>query len=534
MHRFTLSFCLLAATAGAQVTFDDLRQSPNQNWLTYAGGYSGQGLSPLTQITPENAQNVVPKWTFNVPKAKGLRARPIVADGVMYYTNTNAIYALDARSGRVIWRYVDTQAKKEAVNRGAAIFGNSVYFVTSDCFLVSLDRRTGGLAWRKQYGNIKDGVFCSSAPVAINGKIIVGTAGGDEGMRGYLAALDAATGKELWRTYTIPARGEPGSETWGNYIEYGGGATWLSGTYDAATNTLFWTTGNPWPDFYGGDRKGDNLYSCSLLALDADTGKMKWYFQFTPGDWHDWDAQSWPILADVSYEGKPRKVIFHANRNGFLYLLDRETGKYLKSSKLIDNLDWASGIDAKGRPIPVPGKDPTPEGNRVCPGVRGATNWMSQSWNPATGLLSVVVLEQCDIFTSSSKTPEPGKNFAGGGAGPKPNDAGQFFLRAINPLTGERKWQYPMTGKAEMWAGVTGTVTGVLFAGDDDGHLIAIDAKSGKHLWHYQTGDNIYASPVTFMVEGKQYVSIANATSIFTFGLFEPVKSVPVPPMKIQ
>ncbi len=531
MQRFSLF--LLAATLTAQISFEDIRKSPNQNWLTYAGDYKGQGLSPLTQITPENVQNMVPKWSFKVPLAKSLRARPIVADGVMYYTNTNSIFALDARSGRTIWQYIDTQAKKEAVNRGAAILGNQVYFVTSDCYLVSLDRRTGGLAFRKQYANIKDGVFCTAAPVAINGKIIVGSAGGDEGMRGFLAALDPATGAELWRTYTVPVRGEPGSETWGNFIEYGGAATWLSGTFDPDTNTLYWTTGNPWPDFYGGDRKGDNLYSCSLLAIDASTGKMKWYFQFTPGDWHDWDAQSWPILADVTYEGKPRKVIFHANRNGFLYLLDRETGKYLRSSKLIENLDWATGIDANGRPIPIPGKNPTPEGNRICPSVNGATNWMSQSWNPATGLLSVMVLERCDVFTSSSKTPEPGKNFAGGGAGPKPKDAGKYFLRAFDPLTGQRKWQYPMTGKSETWAGVTGTVTGLLFAGDDDGHLIGLEAKSGKHLWHFQMGESIFTSPITYMVDGKQYVAIATAGSLFAFGLFEPVKSVPLPPIKI-
>ena len=348
MQRFSLF--LLAATLAAQISFEDIRKSPNHNWLTYAGDYQGHGLSPLTQITPDNVQNMAPKWTFKVPLAKSLRARPIVADGVMYYTNTNSIFALDARSGRPIWQYIDTQAKKESVNRGAAILGNQVYFVTSDCYLVSLDRRTGGLAFRKQYANIKDGVFCTAAPVAINGKIIVGSAGGDEGMRGFLAALDPATGAELWRTFTIPVRGEPGSETWGNFIEYGGAATWLSGTFDPDTNTLYWTTGNPWPDFYGGDRKGDNLYSCSLLAIDASTGKMKWYFQFTPGDWHDWDAQSWPILANVTYEGKPRKVIFHANRNGFLYLLDRETGKYLRSAKLIENLDWASGIDPNGVP----------------------------------------------------------------------------------------------------------------------------------------------------------------------------------------
>lgn len=518
----------------AQVRYEDIQKSPNQNWLTYAGDYRGFGLSPLKQITPENAKNLAPKWTFMVPKAKGLRTRPIVVDGVMYLTNTNSLYALDARSGRPIWQYTDALSKKEAVNRGAALLGDNVYFSTADCFLVALDRRTGGLRFRKQYGRVEDGLFCSAAPLAIDGKLIVGVAGGDLGMRGYLSALDPQTGNQLWRTYTIPAKGEKGSETWGKLIDYGGGATWLSGTYEAETNTLYWTTGNPWPDFYGGDRQGDNLYTCSLLAIDANTGQVKWYFQFSPGDWHDWDAQSWPILADVTWEGKPRKVVLHANRNGFLYVLDRQTGKFLKASKLIDNLDWASGIAPNGRPIPIPGKDPTPEGNRVCPGVRGATNWMSQSWNPATGLLAVITLEQCDVYTSSSQEAEPKKNFAGGGAGPKPNEPGKFFLRAFDPLTGERKWEYPMTGKAEMWAGVIGTVTGVLFAGDDDGHLIALDAKTGKHLWHHQLGEYQYASPITYMVDGKQYVAIASASGVWAFGLFEPVTSTPVPPTKIR
>jgi alcohol dehydrogenase (cytochrome c) len=532
--RYLFVLWTLAVSLCGQVRFEDLRKSPNADWLTYAGDYGARGLSPLTQVTPENAKNLMPKWTYHVPKARGLRMRPIVHNGVMYITNTNAMYALDARSGRKIWQYNDTQAKKESVNRGAAILGDRVYFATSDCFLVALDRRTGGLQFRKQYGRIEDGVFCSAAPLAIDGKLIVGTAGGDEGMRGYVAAMDAMSGAELWRTYTVPAKGEPGSETWGKYIQYGGAATWLSGTYEPETNTLYWTTGNPWPDFYGGDRQGDNLYSCSLIALDGNTGKMKWYFQFTPGDWHDWDAQSWPVLAEVDYEGQRRKVIFHANRNGFLYLLDRTTGKYLRSAKLLDKLDWATGIDAKGRPVVVPGKDPTPEGNLVCPGVRGATNWMSQSWNPATGLLSVVVLEQCNIYTSSSKEPEPKSGFNGGGAGPKPTDLGQFFIRAYNPVTGERKWEYPLTGDIQMWAGVTGTATGVLFAGDDDGHVLALDARTGKHLWHYQTGESIYGSPITYAVDGKQYFAIATATAVFSFGLFEPSEGVPVPPMKIQ
>lgn len=520
--------------AVAQVRYEDILKSPNENWLTYAGDYRANSLSPLRQITPENVNTLTSKWSFKVPKANGLRTRPLAVGGVLYFTNTNSIYALDAKSGRQIWQFVDTQVKKEAVNRGLAILGDKVYFVTADCHLVALDRRTGGILWRSKYGNVEDGLFASAAPLAINGRIVVGVAGGDTGMRGYVAAMDAETGKELWRTYTIPAKGEKGSETWGNYIEYGGGGTWLSGTYEAETDTLYWTTGNPWPDFYGGDRKGDNLYTCSLLALDGKTGKMKWYFQFTPHDWHDWDAQSWPVIADVTYEGKPRKVVFHANRNGFLYVLDRTTGQYLRSSKLVDLLDWASGIDAKGRPIEVPGKNPTPEGNRVCPGVQGATNWYGQSWNASLGLLYVITFEQCDVFTSSSKEPEPKKSFSGGGAGPKPNDKGSFYLRAINPLTGERRWEYKMTGGGGMWAGIIGTATGVIFSGDDDGHLIALDAKTGKHLWHYQTGEQMYASPITYMVDGKQYVSIASATAIHTFGLFEPVVSVPVAPRRIE
>ncbi len=526
---------VVALGLSAQVKYEDIVKGPGRDWLTYAGDYQALGLSSLDQVTPENASNMTAKWSYTVPGASGLRTRPIVHDGVMYFTNSNEVYALDARSGRLIWKYTDLKAqKKDAANRGAAILGDKVYFSTVDVHLVALDRRTGGLIWRKQYGDIKKGEFASSAPLAINGMIIVGNGGGDVGMRGAVTAMDAETGEQKWKTYTVPAKGEKGSETWGEYVEWGGGATWLSGTFDPALNTLYWTTGNPWPDFYDGDRKGDNLYSCSLLALDATTGKMKWYFQFTPQDTHDWDAQSWPVLVDLPYEGKIRKLVFHANRNGYLYVLDRVTGEYLKASKLIDKLDWSTGIDAKGKPIKVAGKDPTPNGNRVCPGVRGATNWMSQSYNPATGLLAVVTLEQCDVFTSSEQKPEPMKNFAAGGAGPKPKDAGQFFLRAFDPLTGKKVWEYPMTGKGNMWAGAVGTKTGVIFVGDDDGHLVAVDGKTGRHLWHYQTGDDVYASPIVYSAEGKQYVAIASSKTIFSFGLFEPVKSVPVPAIKIQ
>jgi len=516
----------------AQVRYEDILKSPNKDWLTYAGDYRALRHSPLDQITVANVGSLVPKWTYHVPKANGLRTGPLVHDGVMYITATNEVHALDARTGRRIWYWKDTRAKKEAVNRGVGLLGDKVYFVTADLYLTALDRRNGAVLWQTKYASIEDGLFSSAAPFIAKDKVIVGTAGGDTGMRGFVAAFDANTGKEVWRFYTVPKRGEPGGDTWGDYVEYGGAGTWLSGTFDPEMNTLFWTTGNPWPDFYGGDRKGDNLYSCSLIALDLDTGKLKWYFQFTPHDTHDWDAQSWPVVLDINFKGQPRKVVLHANRNGFFYVLDRTTGEFLRATRLVEKLDWASGVDAKGRPILVPGKDPTPGGTLACPGVRGATNWMSPSYNPVTKLFYVVTLEQCDIYTSSSKEPEPKKNFSGGGAGPKPLDVGQFWLRAFDPATGAKKWEYPMTGPAESWAGTVSTAGGVVFFADDDGHMVAVDARDGRHLWHYYMGEGTYASPITYAVDGKQYVAVASSTAIFSFGLFEPVKPEGKPPVR--
>src|SRR6266478_2590088 len=536
MRNFRLSLALplaaiAAAGAHAQVRYEDILQGPGDNWLTYAGDYQGRRHSALKQITVDNAGSLAPKWAYHVPKASGLRTNPIVYNGVMYITATNEMRALDARTGRLIWQYKDTRAKKEGVNRGAAILGDRVFFVTADIFLTALDRRTGAVLWQKQYGKVEDGMYASAAPLVVKDKLLVGVAGGDTGMRGFVAAMSASTGEELWRTYTIPAKGEPGSESWGGFLEWGGAGTWLSGTYDPDLNTVYWTTGNAWPDFNGVWREGDNLYTSSLLALDLDTGKKKWHFQFTPHDTHDWDAQSWPILLDLEWQGKPRKAVVHANRNGFFYLLDRTTGEFLRGTKLIDNVTWATGIDSKGRPITVPGKDPSPAGNWVCPSVKGATNWMSQTYNPGTGLLYVITLEQCGMYTSSGQKPVPMKNFAGGGA---TEQGGQVLLRALNPKTGERAWEYPMTGIGSMWAGAVSSAGGVVFAGDDDGNVLALDAKTGKHLWNFNAGERLTASPIIYELDGKQYVAIASATAILNFGLFEPVKSVPLPKIVIQ
>jgi alcohol dehydrogenase (cytochrome c) len=535
MTRNTLFFLALSLPGLAQVRYEDILRGPGENWLTYAGDYQGQRHSALKQITASNVGSVVPKWVYHLPKANGLRTNPIVYNGVMYVTNSNEVRAIDARSGSLIWTYKDTRSKKDAVNRGAAILGDRVFFVTGDIHLVALDRQTGAVIWEKKYGSLEDGLYASAAPLALKDRVLVGVAGGDTGMRGYITCFSAETGEELWRTYTIPAKGEPGSESWGKLIEYGGAATWLSGTYDPDLNLIYWTTGNAWPDFNGANRAGDNLYTSSLLAINPDTGKMKWHFQFTPHDTHDWDAQSWPVLINLPYHGTMRKLVLHANRNGFLYVLDRVTGEYLSATRLVEKLDWASGIDAKGRPILVPGKDPTPTGNRVCPSVRGATNWMSPSFDPATGLFYVMTLEQCDIYTSSSMEPEPKKNFSGGGAGPKPNEIGQFVLRAFDPKTGTKKWEYPVvTPTAEAWSGTVSTAGGVVFFGDDQGQLVAVDSRTGEHLWHFATGEGLTASPITYAVDGKQYVAIASATAVFSFGLFEPIQKTPAPKTKVE
>ncbi len=507
----------------AGVSYGLIRQSPAAGWLTYAGDYAGRRHSPLTQINRTNVASLIPSWVYHVDGAAHLEATPLVYDGIMYVTNSNEVHALDARTGRRIWMYRDEQAKRSDVNRGAAILGDSIFFVTSDAHLVALNRRTGGALWDRRYADPDRGAFATMAPLVVKDRVLVGVSGGDTGVRGFVAAFSAAAGEELWRFWTVPAKGEPGAETWGELgPEWGGAATWLNGTYDPDLNTLYWTTGNPWPDFYGGARRGDNLYSDSIVALDADTGKLKWYFQFTPHDTHDWDAQAWPVLLDAEYAGRPRKLLAEANRNGFFYVLDRTNGEFLRATPYVERLNWARGIGARGRPLENPGMEPSPHGTRVCPSVRGATNWMSPSYNPQTGLLYVPTLEQCDTYTSSAKTPEPMKNFAGTGGESISSEPGRFYLRAIDPRTGARRWEYPMTGRGDMWAGTVSTAGGLVFFGDDDGQLVAVDAATGQDLWHGSLGQNITASPITFLADGRQYVTIAAATDVFTFALFAP------------
>jgi len=368
--------------------------------------------------------------------------------------------------------------------------------------------------WDREYASSKAGYSCTSAPLVVKDKVIVGVA--SSGRSCFVAALSADSGAEAWRVWTVPRKGEPGSETWGNFsLEQGGGPTWTTGSYDPALNLLYWPTGNPWPDFYGGDRPGDNLYTDSILALDADTGKMKWYFQFVPHDTHDWDANETPVLVDTEYAGRPRKLLLQANRNGFYYILDRTNGQYLHATPFVKELNWAKGIDDKGRPIVAPNMDPSPAGVRACPSVHGATNWWSPSFNPDLGLFYVVALEQCETYYSSGQQAAPSSGFRGTGHTLIAGEPGQFYLRALDAKTGALRWEFPMPGPTTMWAGTVSTAGGLVFSADDDGDLVALDARSGKALWHFYMGSNLHASPMTFSVDGKQYVTIAAGTNLF-------------------
>ena len=531
VHRLIPAVLALVAAVPilAQVKYEDILKGSAENWLTYAGDYASFRHSPLKQIHRENVRSLVPKWVYHVEGARKLETTPLVYDGIMYATHTNEVHALDAITGRRIWHYRAEGVTSNRQNRGVAILGNRVFLITSDTHLVALHRLSGAVLWDTEFASSKDGYFSTLAPLAVKNQILVGVGGGGSGQRGFVAAISAVTGEELWRFWTVPGEGEPGSETWGGFpAEWSGAPTWTTGSFDPELNLIYWPTGNPWPDFYGGFREGDNLYSDSVVALDADTGEMKWYFQFTPHDTHDWDANETPVLLDAEFEGKQRKLMIQANRNGFFYVLDRATGEFLLANPFVEKLNWATGIDENGRPIEVPNMDPTPAGVKVCPSVVGASNWMSPSYNPEAGLFYVVTLEQCDIYISSAKEPVPSSGFRGTGREPVPAEPGQKFLRALDPTSGELRWEFAMTGPATSWAGTMSTAGGLVFSGDDNGNLVAFDAKTGENLWHFNMGHTLAASPMSFSVEGRQYVTIGAQTDLFTFGLFEePDTSVP-------
>jgi alcohol dehydrogenase (cytochrome c) len=516
------AFLLLTAQSSAQVTAERLLNSSKepQNWLMYSGDYAGHRYSALDQINMSNAALLVPKWAYQTMAGGKFEGTPLDVDGILYGTGQDdRVFALDARSGRPIWQYqqalpVDIRPCCGRVNRGVAILGDKVFVATLDAHVVALDSKTGNVVWEVNTAEHAKGYSFTLAPLVIKNLVIVGVSGGEYGIRGFIDAYDAATGARKWRFYTIPGPGEPGHETWeGESWKIGGSPAWITGTYDPATNTTFWTTGNPSPSNRGEGRAGDNLYSNSLLALDPDTGKLKWHFQFTQHDEHDYDATQVPVMIDDG----DRKLIAQANRNGFFYLIDRTNGKLLSATSYA-KVTWSTSKDAIGRPVGDKNASPTPEGNRVCPGAAGATNWMSPTYDPQTKLFYVTAREQCDIFATAPQPYEAGHAYYGSAY--FPNDEAQPFwgaLRALDPATGKLKWEWKHSSPT--WAGVLSTAGGLVFTGDAEGNVIALDAASGKALWHFQCGSSVYASPMSFAVDGKQYVTVAAGSTLFTFGL---------------
>jgi alcohol dehydrogenase (cytochrome c) len=507
------------------VTYARLKNASSEphNWLTYWGNYAGTHFTSLKAITSTNVSSLVSKWTFQF--GGGLvETTPIVVDGLMFVTGPlNSADALDARTGNAIWHYNRPLPKVAShctvmTNRGFAILGDRLYLGTLDSHLVALNAKTGNVIWDVEVEDYRKGFSITHAPLAIDGKIIVGITAGECALTGFVDAYDAATGKRLWRTHAIAQPGDPNRASWaGDSANYGGGPTWMTGTFDPDTSTLFWATGNPGPDYNGKDRAGDNLYTSAVLALDPDTGKMKWWFQFTPHDTHDWDGTQTPVLIDGTVRGARRKLLVTANRNAFYYVLDRTTGEFLAGQPFAKQT-WAKGLDDKGRPILLPNTEPTPEGNYVCPDAAGAANWGAPSFDYATGLFYVSVRETCATYTSVERDPIPGEGFTGGGVEVDPKVGEPGFVRALEATSGKLRWSFPI----QIGSSATGnlaTAGGVLFAASADGHLIALDSKTGKHLWNYQTGARVVSSPISYAVDGKQYVALASQSALFTFAL---------------
>jgi alcohol dehydrogenase (cytochrome c) len=516
-------------SAVIDVKHKDLTVSPvSANWPSYNGDYTGRRFTSLNQITPANVESLRAQWVFHLPRADSLEVTPVVVNGVMFVTAANDAYAVDARTGRTIWHYarpitqglIDDASQHH--NRGVAVWGNRVYMNTDNAHLLCLDARSGNLLWDVAYADWNKNYGATSAPLVIKGKVLVGTSGGDDGVRGFVAAYDADSGKFLWRFWTIPGPGEPGSESWpGDMYLRGGGTTWMPGTYDPELNTVYWGVSNASPDFDGSVRPGDDLYTCSVLALDPDTGKLKWYFQFTPHDLYDYDATETAVLVDAEYKGKPRKLLLEANRNGFIYVLDRASGEFLAATRFSEKLNWAKGIDEKGRPIiDKDSAKPTPEGMKVCPGFSGATNWFSPSFYPETRTLFFMSQEDCTILLSGKQEFKEGETYYATGSRHPPGEHGYKILLAYDLDTATFRWRY-LQAASGRWsaAGTMTTASGLVFFGDNSESFEAVDAKTGKPLWHFNTGQPMHASPMSYAVNGKQYVAIAAGSDVFCFAL---------------
>jgi alcohol dehydrogenase (cytochrome c) len=517
---------LLRKAAGGRVRI----VTSQVDWPTYHGVPGGNRYSAIDQINRGNVARLAPAWVFPMANVTQVENTPLVVEGVMYVSNANEVYALDAGTGRQVWVYRRPRTQgltgnaRAGFNRGVAWEGERIFLLTDNAHLIALNRSNGELLWETEMADWRQNYNGTSAPLVARGLVISGTAGGDEGVRGFVAAYDQATGKEVWRFWTVPVPGQPGAEevahTWVGSEVHRAGATWMTGTYDADLGLVYWPVGNPGPDFDGRNRLGDNLYTDSIVALDAATGKLRWHYQFTPHDIHDWDAQEPPVLIDAEWDGAPRKLMLHADRNGFFYVLDRTDGKLLLARQYLKKLNWADGIGADGRPVlrelPVDANG----GTYVCPGFQGGTNWFSTSYHPATGLYYFQALERCNIFVPQAGEWQAGRGYMGGSARPAPGESFEKSLRAIDIRTGETRFEVPqISGTTTASAGVISTAGGLVFFGENSGAFMAADAATGEVLWQFPTNQVWKASPMTYVFDGKQYIAIAVGQSIMAFAL---------------
>ena len=521
---------LIAQQPGAPVTYQDILaglKPDGATWLTFGGNFANHRFSPLTQITPENVKRLQPMWTFQTATVGNFETTSLLRDNVLYVTGPlNVAWAIDARSGRQIWRYrrelplTELTACCGLVNRGFAILGDRLFMTTLDAHLLALDAKTGAVVWDASLEEHKNGFAATIAPIVAKDKVIVGVAGGEYGIRGFMEAYDANSGKRVWRTYTIPGPGEPGNDSWsGDSWKIGGAGIWTTGAFDPELNLLYYGTGNPGPDFHGATREGDNLYSDSLIALDADTGKMRWHYQFTPHDVHDYDSTQVPVLADLTIGGQPRKVVMFANRNGFFYTLDRTNGKIIMAKTYV-RTTWAKEIDAQGRPILLPNQTPDEKGSLTCPDVTGATNFWQPSFDPRSELFFVMARETCANFFGYETPYSQGQRYIGGGVQRVERGENKPYgaVRALDPKTGERKWEFLLPTPAR--GGILSTASNLIFSGDNEGNVFALDSRNGKLLWAYQLGANLYGtSPTTFMLDGRQVLLVPAGTTLTAWAL---------------
>jgi alcohol dehydrogenase (cytochrome c) len=508
---FALVVVALSSRFGAQVrTPDEMLVNPDpKDWLTYGGAYNSQRYSPLKQVTAANASRLQAKWVYHVDGQGGLEPTPIVMNGVMYISGFNRIDAIDARSGNVIWKY-QRQPPSATRQRGTAVYGDKVYVMTSDGHIVALDARTGGVRW-----DVKSQApyeISGGAPIVADGKLIV--SGNRPG--GFVQAYDAETGKYIWTWSALPKPDDPALKTWGGATPQGA-PIWVSGSYDPELGLLYYGTGQPNPQWTGQGREGDNLYSDSIVALDVKSGTLKWHFQNTPHDVHDWDSMEASVLVDLPFRGQPRKLLLHANRNGFYYVFDRRNGQFLLGTPFIDKLDWATGLTPEGRPILTPGHEPSVRGTITCPSTAGATNWPPPSYSPDTHYFYVVVHEGCGVNTiTSSADPDSATGYF-----ESASDPWQQYVRAIDAGTGKRVWEYKAVRSNHYGPGLLSTAGGIVFAPEQFGQVSVLDAKTGQSLWHFNTGDLITAAPVTYGIDGQQFFAIAAGTNVFAFALGE-------------